>query len=171
MSHEQPFVFEPDADTTRIVEKALHMRISVDALRAVIDEDRESVRGDIEELSKNPHVLLLNTVTLVMLDNDGEHDLKEEMTNGVLLRRMYEHLTRYIEEVREQIDGLKLAELSVAHFEQIADAWRNAIMLKILDVATTQALLLVDLDPVRDAYLLYGTKAIIYKKLKFPPLR
>jgi len=168
MSEEKPSVYEPDADTTRIVEKALHMRISADALSAAIHDDRESVRGEIEDLMKNPHLLLLNTVKPTMLDTDGEHDLAEEMANGVLLRRMYDQLTQCIGVVRERIDGLKLAELNLSHFEGVADEWRNVLILKILDVATIQALPLVDLDPKRDDYLLHGAKALIYKKLGFP---
>jgi len=160
--------FKPTHEATQIAERALSMKISVDALLAGINESREEFRAGIKNILENPNLFLLNFIRPTDLDEDVQQEIPGQSSNQKLMERLYANLIRQIEVVREKIDGLTLSELRSEHFQDVSDRWRYIIFATILDVATGQSLLLANLDQERNTYLLTDAKTIIYKKLAFP---
>lgn len=159
----------PHPDALRIAERALGMKISVDAILAVIEEERDKyrqrVRGVLDASQK--------TIDLYGMDDDVTDEDFEEATHAEsmlgdgILDRLYKSLTARIETVRKQIDGLLLSAMTTNVFDGVPASDRDSIVAKILNIATGQSLELLKLDPIEDAYLCREAKEILQKRLGF----
>lgn len=166
-----PLRYQPEERAIQLAEKALSMKVSVQAVLDAIGDEKEKYRDRMGAVLDRAEETVLRysedeSVTDERLE-DAQRDREVLGDAEDILERMYGSKERGMESMGDNIDGKVLSALQAgplfANEETKED--REAALRKMINVAVWQAMELLEFDVYTDSGLVNQAEDIIHDRL------